>query len=44
MTEMTNQTKLRDVPHAEIQKRWLEDDSLTVEFYDGEKMGGNYSL
>ena len=29
---MTKQTKLRDVPHAEIRKRWLEDDSLTVEY------------
>jgi hypothetical protein len=32
MTETTKQTKLRNVPHAEIQKCWLEDDSLTVEY------------
>jgi hypothetical protein len=34
---MTKQIKMRNVPHAEIKKRWLEDDSLTVEFYRGEE-------
>ena len=33
---MTKQTKLRDVPHAEIRAKWLLDDSLTVLFnHDG---------
>jgi hypothetical protein len=41
MTETTKQTKLRDVPHAEIRATWLLDAELIVQFSHDNKTWGN---